>query len=393
TTGGVANFSSDPRGLGEVFDEILANLKSYHALGPLRNSMHNTVEQVFDHEILALILQEMLLKRKVKMLLHTRFVDAVVRNGSIEQLIICGQSGPEALQAKVFIDCTGEAQVAHASGFATMKGRDSDGLPMGMSLMAFVRHVTPEQLNDPEGRLKCHIKNHMIQYAPSQIPEGAFEPFEKQEDMPRVSLWPNGPHSSALKIKVPGGYDPTDTESITAAEIKGRQDLARVLDFYQRKQHMPWILDHVSPIIGIREGRRIVGDYVLNVDDVRSGRQFDDGVARGTYCLDLHPPDNSEPFAHQGDASIPPYLIPLRSLIARDGHNLLMAGRCLSADTLALSAARVSPAGAMMGQAAGITAALAATSGKTIRTVSPESVRKLVLERGADLSPHRREIE
>ena len=384
TTGGVGNFSGDTRGLGEVFEEILAGLNSFHALSPIRDSAHNTKEQLFDHEILALVLQELLLKRGVKLLLHTRFVDVVEKDGCITEVVVCGQSGPEAVRAEVYIDCTGEAQVAYAAGFATMKGRDADGKTLAMSMMAFVRHVFPEELNDVDKRRSW--RSHMIDYSPTQIPEGLFDPIRCKEDLPMVSIWPNGPCSNALKIKVPG-FDSSDTESITAAEIEGRRRLAQVLDFYQRVEKQPWILDHCSPIIGIREGRRIVGDYVLALDDVKSGREFEDGVARGTWYLDAHSPDSDKRISDApGDVEVPPYQIPLRSLIARDGQNLLMAGRCLSAEQLAQSSARVAPTGAMMGQAAGIAAAMAARKGKTIRELDPQEVRDMVLSRGANLS-------
>jgi len=385
TTGGVGNFSGDTRGVGEVFEEILADLSRFHALAPLRDSSHHTKEQLFDHEILALVMQEMLLRRGVTLLLHTRFADVTLQDGCINEIIVCGPSGPEAARANVYIDCTGEAQVAYAANFATMKGRDPDGKTMAMSMMAFVRHVFADELNDVQQRRSW--QSHMIEYAAAQVPEGSFGPIDDPDGLPMVSVWPNGPRSNALKIKV-AGFDSTDTPSVTAAEIQGRRSVARVLDHYQRIRLEPWILDHVSPIIGIRDGRRVVGDYVLTVDDVRAGRSFDDGVARGTWYLDAHNPDTDRrtyDVKHE-DMAVPPYQIPLRSLIARDGCNLLMAGRCLSADPLAQSSARVSPCGAMMGQAAGIAAALAAARNTPVRELDPQEIKDTVLRRGADLS-------
>jgi hypothetical protein len=70
--------------------------------------------------------------------------------------------------------------------------------------------------------------------------------------------------------------------------------MMEVLDYYQRVEKKPWLLDHCSPIIGIREGCRIVGDYILKVKDLRAGRAFEDGVARGTFYLDAHKPDDEK---------------------------------------------------------------------------------------------------
>jgi len=319
------------------------------------------------------VLQEMLIRHNVKLLLHTRFVDAVVRDGRVTECIVCGQSGPEALRAKQFIDCTGEGQLAHQAGFESVKGRPEDGLQLPASMMYFVR-----DMGEP---------------VEPQVPEGWFEAIRDEADLPMVSPWANGPRSMALKVKIPM-FDSTDTESMTASEIRARRRMMEVLDYHQRVDGKPWRLDHCSPIIGIREGRRIVGDYMLSVDDLRAGRAFDDGVARGTFYLDAHKPDDDKRtyLLKQADTTdlraslrVPPYQIPLRSLIAKDGRNVMMAGRCFSADQLALSSARVATSCAMMGQAAGIAAAMAANGGNDPRELDPADVRNAVIERGANL--------
>ncbi|MHC4659975.1 MAG: FAD-dependent oxidoreductase [Planctomycetota bacterium] len=115
TSGGVANFCGQIHGQGEVFDEILADLAKFGAIA--------LPKTVFDHEILAIVLQELLLRRKVKPLLHTRFVDVCLKEGRITECVICGKSGPEALCARQFIDCTGDGDVARCAGFEVMKGR------------------------------------------------------------------------------------------------------------------------------------------------------------------------------------------------------------------------------------------------------------------------------
>ena len=368
TTGGVGNWSGSTVGLGEVFEEIQDGLRAFGALEPARQELHGAGGQVFNHEMLAVVLQELLLARGVKLLLHTRFVDTQVReDGRIAEAIICGQSGPEAVRAKQWVDCTGEGQVARAAGFETMKGRPDDGLQLPMSMMCFVREMD----EPPEPR----------------VPEGWFERIESAEQLPMTSIWPNGPRSKALKIKIPM-FDSSDTEGITAAEVRARRRIMEVLDYYQRVEKKPWRFDHCSSIIGIREGQRIVGDYVLSVDDLRAGRTFDDAVARGSFYLDGHKPDDDKRtyLLSKEEMAIPPYQIPLRSLIARDGKNLMMAGRCFSADQLALSSARVATTGSMMGQAAGTAAALCAARGCDPRNLDYAEVRNVVEKHGAKLA-------
>jgi len=359
TSGGVANFCGQLHGQGEVFDQILADLRTFNAIDEDR--------PVFQYEILAIVLQEMLLRRGVKLLLHTRFVDVREQNGRITECIVCGKSGMEALRAKQFIDCTGEGDVARSAGFATMKGRPEDGFQLPMSMMFFVRHVEAKD-------------------AFAQLPQGWFQPIREQSDLPMTSIWPDGPRSNALKIKIPM-FDATDTESLTAAEIRARRRMLEVLDYYQRVEKKPWRLDHCSPIIGIREGCRIVGDYVLTVDDLRAGRNFDDAVARGTFYLDGHKPDDDKRtyILKKSEMQVPPYQIPFRSLLAKDARNLMMAGRCFSADQLALSSARVSTTCSMMGQAAGIAATTSVQNACDPRDLDYAQVRRVVEERGAQL--------
>jgi len=197
-----------------------------------------------------------------------------------------------------------------------------------------------------------------------------------------TSVWPNGPGGNAIKVKIPM-FDSTSTESLTAAEIRARRRVFEVLDYYQRgKETMA--LRCCAPQIGIREGARVVGDYILTVDDLRAGRKFDDAIARGVFYLDGHKPDDEKRtyILAEKQLKVPPYQIPLRSLIAKDGKNLLTVGRCFSCDQLALSSARVSTTCSMMGQAAGIAAdAMSVAEKCDPRNLQFTSVRREVEKR------------
>ncbi len=367
TVGGVGAFCGETAGQGEAFDAIIKGLEAFGAIAPYKPYVEKE-SRIFDPDILAVVLQELLLKRGVKLLLHTQFVDVCVREGEVTECMVCGPSGPEALRAKQYIDATGEAHVVQAAGFETVKGRPEDGLQLPMSMMFTVRHIEEKDFH-------------------RQVPEGWFESLKTNNDLPMTSLWPNGPGSTALKIKIPQ-FDATDTESLTAAEIRGRRRMMEVLDYYQREEKKPWILDHAASRIGIREGRRTVGDYVLTVEDLRAGRAFDDAIARGVFYLDGHKPDDDKRtyILPPEERKVPPYHIPFRCLIPKSAKNLLVAGRCLSADQLALSSARVMTTCSMMGQAAGIAAAKMAVQNTTLQRLDFNEVRKDVEEHGAILS-------
>jgi len=367
TSGGVAAFCGESAGQGAIFDEIVADLEGFNAIA--NYEPYPSKARIFNHKILAVTLQEMLLRYGVKLLLHTQFIDLNIKNNSINEILVCGPSGVEAISVKQVVDATGEAHVVNAAGFDTMKGRDKDGLQLPMSMMFFVRHMQEKE---------------ELYMMPESFME---EPIQNSNDLPMTSEWPNGPRSSAIKIKVPFG-DSTDTESMTAVEIRARQKMMKVIDFYQKSYGTKWMLEYCSPIIGIREGRRAVGDYILTVDDLRKGCKFDDAIARGVFFLDGHKPDDDKRtyILSKQELKVPPYQIPLRSIRVKDADNLMSAGRCFSADQLALSSARTMTTASMLGQAAGINAAFAAKGNCDIRKIDPLEIRKCVEKNGAKLA-------
>ncbi len=383
TVGGVANWSGETAGQGAIFDEILTMQEAWNSISPYPGPYElGGANRCFDHEILAVILQEMLSQYKVRLLLHTRFID-VLRNGPLlGPALVYGASGLDAIEAAMYIDASGGAELARAAGCEMLPPGPMGSLPP--SMMFFVREIS-----EP--------------VAP-QLPSGLFKPVARSQDLPMTSTWPAGPEAKALKIKVPG-FDSADTESLTALEMRARRRQWEVLDFYQRdfrgektglRDHprnaraRHWLFDHSSPMIGLRETRRIAGDYVLNVEDLRAGRVFDDAVARGTFYLDgMRPDDEKRTYllSHE-EQQVPPYHIPYRSLVARATDNLLMAGRCFSSDQLALSSARVMPTCAMMGQAAGIAAAWSAKRKCAPRDIDGSELRRRLEARGANLELH-----
>lgn len=361
TTGGVANFCGQIQAQGEVFDEVLMGLKKFNSLG------EGSRASVFNYEILALVLQEVLLGRNVKLLLHARLVDVKVRGHNVTECIIGGKSGLEAVHGKVFIDCSGDADLARFAGVTTMKGDEVTGYQLPMSKMSFVREVDQEVFR-------------------KQAPDDWPGRIINEEDLPMTSVWPDGPGGKALKIKIPM-FDSTSTEGLTHAEIQAKRRTMDVLYYYQSVENKKWRLTHSASIIGVREGCRITGDYVLKVEDLRAGSTFDDGVARGTFYLDGHglTDDKRTWILPKDQLQVPPYQIPMRCLVSKDADNLLMAGRCMSADQLALSSARVSTTCSMMGQATGIAAAMAIRGKTKVKNLDYSEIRNEVLARGAQL--------
>ena len=177
------------------------------------------------------------------------------------------------------------------------------------------------------------------------------------------------------------GADGTTSETHSETNINGRQSLLRVLRFLQKEPALALMkLERLQPETGIRETFRIVGETTITVEDYESGRVFADAVAHSFYPIDLHFEGGVRP-KHLKEGVVP--TVPIRALIPKDSKNLLVAGRCVSSDQLANSALRVQASCMGMGQAAGVTAALAARSGTTPLQVPLADIRRELARHGA----------
>lgn len=177
------------------------------------------------------------------------------------------------------------------------------------------------------------------------------------------------------------GADSSTSESHTETNIEGRQSLLRVVRFLKQEPAFALMkIERLQPETGIRETYRIVGETMIKLEDFESGRVFDDAVAYSFYPVDLHFEGGVRP-KHLAEGIVP--TIPLGALIPKGSKNLLVAGRCLSSDKLANSGLRVQASCMAMGQAAGVTAALAAQAGSTPTQVPIANIRRELARHGA----------
>jgi hypothetical protein len=173
-------------------------------------------------------------------------------------------------------------------------------------------------------------------------------------------------------------------DDLAAAEIEGRQQAYQVTDFLKRRVpgfEAAYLLDTPAQI-GVRETRRIVGDYILTADDIVAARKFKDAIACGAYPIDIHDPESDRLVTRRvprGDY----YTIPYRCLLPRGGQNWLVAGRCISATHEAFAAFRVSAIVMAIAQAAGTAAAMAVRRGILPRAIDPADLRRVLIERRA----------
>ena len=333
---------------------------------------YNPKNKSFDPEIMKYILDRMALEAGVELLYHTVFIDSVVSEGGyIKGILIYNKSGLSLVMGKMFVDGTGDGDLAVSAGAPFEKGRASDGLTQPMTLnfdlaaVNFKELPSGEELN--EAYRKAKIRGEIT------CPRENLLWFRTTRD--------GLIHFNTTRIlKVDG----TNGRDLTRAEIEGRRQVFEIVGWL--KKTFPAFRDayvvRSGPQVGVRETRRIIGEYVLNAEDILEARKFRDAVCRGSYPIDIHSPT--------GEGTIikhpPPgeyYEIPYRCLIPRGVENLLIASRCISTTHEAHSAVRIMPIVMGIGQAAGIAAALCVKKNVTPRRLNFQDLREALRESGA----------
>ncbi len=381
TLTGERGFCGDIKRVNTPFQQILEGLRRFGALGPYKPTSGGTW---FKGEILAFLLQEKVLTSGVDLLFHTCLVDATSHKGEVQELLIFNKSGLQRIKAKCLVDCTGDGDLAAMAGFPTVKGgkpHNPDG-------------TVEEDMNLQLPMSLCFWMEDVGEKVNTVLPPGCPQ-WENDEDLPMTSVKRTNPYSVFVKMKVIGG-DSTDGNSYSRAEIRARRHMTALAYYlqtkgYRREKYDTYEISHVSPGLGVREGRRIVGEYVMSEDDVRKGRRFADAVAVGTYQIDYHWPHILQRAGTGVTPVVPPYQIPLRSLIPKGGKNIAVAGRCVSGDQMAMASFRVMTTCAQTGLAAGTVCGIAAKVGMDVSQVDPRKVQGAIRKLGQvlDTTPYR----
>ncbi len=270
----------------------------------------------FDPEVLKSVALEMLLEAGVKLMLHTAFSDALADEGHIHALLLEGKSGRQAVSGALYVDATGDGDVAARAGARYELVPAAGHRMMPMTLMYRVTGQPPPQ----PGERRLYINGVTTHWGPG-VPE----------------------------------LDGTDVADLTLAELLARQALAAHLE-HMRQQWPDTTLVSSATTIGVRETRRIIGLYTITEGDALSGRPQPDSVAVSSNPVPSYYGDASSPqrrfFDHLG------FEIPYRSLVPAGLDNLLLAGRCISASQPAFQSARSMAPAMAISQASGTAAAL-----------------------------------
>lgn len=307
----------------------------------------------FDLEGMKLLFDEMVAEAGIRVLYYTFYCDTLMDGSSVIGGIIQNKSGRQAILAKRVIDCTGDGDAAFQAGAAFEQGRPEDSRCQPTTLMFTIGGVDWPKVDE------WRTSYPMTEVWLKAQADGIMEPFQSVI----MGFWHTDvlPDQVGINMTHMTGIDSTRAEDLTAATIEGRRQAHHLVQVFQKV--VPGMaqcyLISTAPSLGLRESRRIKGVVTITANDLMNRRAWEDSIGHGSFYVDIHNP------AGPGMGSQtwrPPkgfyYQIPYRALVPEKIDNLLVAGRCISADHIALGSLRIMATCTVMGEAAGCAAVL-----------------------------------
>jgi hypothetical protein len=313
----------------------------------------------YDAEAMKCLLEEMCCEADVTVRLGTWVVDGIQHQNQLTHVVTESKSGREAWRGSIFVDCTGDGDLAARAGCAFDLGEDETHATQPMSLLALVGGVSLEKIR-PFVRIRGSQDSK--QRLRQEIERAGVDLSYK-----RPGLYPI--HEDLYMLMANHQYETSglDAGQLTQATMLARRELNAIVNGL-RSLGGPWSnlrLVATAEQIGVREARRIHGMYTVTKEDLVQGARHEDAVCRVTFGVDVHSTSRKQDVQGAGysrGVKSRPYDIPLRALIAKDIHGLMMAGRCISGDFISHSSYRVTGNAVAMGEAAGNVAAQAAAA-------------------------------
>ena len=378
---------------GELVDRLIKFKSSVGHVTDL--TFDNASMTPFDPEGMKYLLIKMVTEAGVELLLHSWAVGVIREDKNVTAVIIENKSGRQAICPKIVIDCSADADIAAMAGAPFVMGREGDGAMQPVTLFFRIGGI-----NNATLRIWMKENRDLLKDSPTDaeidsseaiaflglkaLVKRGMENGEFPKDAAPRILFYQLPQEGQIAVNATRlqGIDGTNAVDLTRAEVETREqawDIHKFLQKYVGGFEKSYILD-TGAQVGIRETRHIVGDYQLTEQDVLSNRAFHDGIACGTFAIDIHPPEGEQQiFTGSGKAV---YEIPYRSLLPTGLDNVLVAGRAISATHTAFGSARVMATCMGIGQGAGLAAATLVKNELTTRQADTTALREELVKQG-----------
>jgi len=361
------------RTIGGIPDEVIGRLEALEACYERPNTYGSGNGITFSGEHLKVVLEELALEAGAQILYHAFVPDVYVEDGKLAGVVLATKEGLKRVSARIIIDATGDADVVARAGGAYEKAGEV-GPIQSCTTVFFMANVDVDKAKSFGKEALWTEMERANQSGEYNLPriEGSFH----------ATPYPGMIETNMTRV---ANVDATDVVATSAAEVEGRQQTQEYVRFLRDK--VPGFEDaflvKTGCHIGVRETRRIIGDYVLQREDVLKGKRFGDAVARCGMPVEDHHAGSDTRWIYVEDYGF--YDIPYRCLIPRGLDNVLIAGRCLSATHDAHASARSSAPAMGMGQAAGLATAMALKENKSVRDIDVSALQQRLRELGAPL--------
>jgi hypothetical protein len=348
-----------------------------------------------DVEGLKEVLFELMDEEQIDLLLHALIINVIRDENTIKGLKAATKSGIIDLFGKVIIDATGDGDVAYKMGCDYVFGRNTDNFAQPMTMIFSVGNVKLDEL-------KAYLKNNPDDFTLDENYDGEYlaisgcfrlvEEARKNGDFTiardRVLLFQDvRPNQVAVNMTRIQKHSGVDAWSLTEAEREGRRQIKEVFAFL--KKYVPGFKDsfivRTPSKIGVRETRHILGDYIMELDDIVEERSFEDSVCVCAYPIDIHSPDGSTLTVLEENKQ-KCYEIPLRVMLPKKAEQLIVTGRAISATHEANASMRVTPSVLALGEAAGALASIAIKKNIKPRQVDYKEVQAVLRKQGQIVS-------
>ncbi len=368
--------------VGGIPDDVIDGLKSFGSMVERPNTYGAGTGVTYNPEHLKVVWESLLIKSGAKILLHALLQQVSVKDGRVKELTLATRAGLCSVTGDFFIDATGDADLSNYAGFEYEKAGE---ISPAQTLTTTFKMVNVDLAE------RKKIKKEQLHELMQDAADNGYE-LPRREGSDHITPVANTTATVMTRLDSVRKNSNGEIESVlddpfflTDSEIAGRRQASEYARFLVDK--VPGYKDSslygFSTLIGVRETRRVYGDYRVTKSDVLEAKQFDDQVALCGAPIEDH---------HSGDGTNWIYLpdgsavgIPLRSLIVKDSVNTMVIGRCFSASHDAHASIRSMAQCMAMGVAAGISGSIALANKKEIREVNFSDIRTKIIETGAIL--------
>jgi hypothetical protein len=355
-----------------IASELIERMRAAGGAGePLR--WLKTASLPYDPSTLKIVADDLVQEAGVQLAFHSLAVAVQTKNGMVEGVTFESRDGRWACLAGVVIDCTGDGHIAAMAGAQFEHDPEVIQAPTTMFRFGGVDVGRASQITRDE--LRSHLEQAVATGLP--LPRTTGGAFSNQ---------PGAMHMNITRVlKDERAPDPLNTVEMTDAEITGRRQLKSYLKAFREfvPGYESCYISDIGAEIGVRESRRIRGDYWLTLDDVLGQARFQDAVACSAWPVEEHGAGRATRWVFLEPGTY--YQLPFRIMLPAGLDRLLVAGRCSSASHDAHASMRVAAVCMALGEAAGVAAAQSTAAGKTLRDIDMATLQRQLLAQGAYL--------